>query len=230
MWDPQMASLKRDFRVLRYDTRGHGQSSVPEGDYRLDELAEDLLKLLDILHIERVHFIGLSLGGMIGQHLAARHAERVKRLMLCDTASEMPPGIWEERVATARREGMAPLVEPTIERWLTPGFRERAPEVVERVRQMIAATPAAGYAGCAAAIGALALTPMLSDITAPTCVLVGAEDASTPVSVARRLHERIAGSEFVTISNAAHVPNIEQPEAFTAEVRRFLGAERALSK
>lgn len=225
MWDAQVEALKHDYRVVRYDTRGHGNSAVPEGDYRLEDLLDDLLGLLDSLKLERIHFVGLSLGGMIGQLLAIHHSDRVHSLFLCDTASEMPPGIWDARIAKARREGMEPLLDGTIERWFTADFREKEPAFVDKVRTMVAATPPQGYAACATAIKELATTPLLEKIAVPTCILVGADDPSTPVEASEKLHRGIANSELKIIPHAAHLANLEQPTAVNAELNRFLSAQ-----
>jgi 3-oxoadipate enol-lactonase len=226
MWEPQMTALTRTHRVLRYDTRGHGGSEVTPGGYTLDQLADDVLGLLDVLDIERTHWLGLSMGGMIGQTLALKAPARLRSLVLADTSSRVPPEAkptWEGRIRTAEAQGMEPLVEPTIERWLTAPFRQRRPEVVDRVRTMIRETDPRGYAGCCHAIAALDLTDRLSAIRLPTLVVVGEEDPGTPVAAARTIHEHIKGSELVIIPAAAHLSNLEQPEAFTTAVVKFLG-------
>lgn len=226
MWEPQVAALTRTFRVLRYDTRGHGGTEVAPGAYTLDQLAEDALGLLDALNIERAHWLGLSLGGMIGQTLALKAPGRLRSLVLCDTTSRVPPDakpLWEGRIRTAEAQGMEPIVEPTIERWFTAPFRQRRPEVVDRGRTMIRETDPRGYAGCCHAIAALDLTDRLSAIRLPTLVVVGEDDLGTPVAAARMIHEHIKGSELVVIPAAAHLSNIEQPEAFSSAVVKFLG-------
>ncbi|MGH7312897.1 MAG: 3-oxoadipate enol-lactonase, partial [Candidatus Rokuibacteriota bacterium] len=226
MWEPQVAALTRTFRVLRYDTRGHGGTEVTPGAYTLDQLAADALGLLDALDIERAHWLGLSLGGMIGQTLALKAPGRLRSLVLCDTTSRVPSEakpLWEGRIRTAEAQGMEPLVEPTIERWFTAPFRQRRPEVIDRVRTMIRETDPRGYAGCCHAIAALDLTDRLSAIRLPALVVVGEDDLGTPVAAARTMHEHIKGSELVVIPAAAHLSNIEQPEAFSNAVVKFLG-------
>ena len=231
MWDEQVAALSDRYRVVRYDTRGHGASGAFERDCGIEELANDVIALLDHLGLESAHFVGLSLGGMIGQVLGARHAPRIRSLTLCDTTCEMPPGVWDERIEAARSQGMAGLVETTLARWFLPGFSHARPERLEQVRRMIADTSPNGYAGCAAAIRDMALCSLLGDIQAPTLVIVGAEDASTPVSMAERLHHGITGSKLAVIPNAAHLPNIEQPQAFNKALSTFLNeVEDALVK
>jgi 3-oxoadipate enol-lactonase len=172
-----------------------------------------------------VHFLGLSLGGMIGQVLALKDPGRVASLLLCDTTSRIPPEagpLWQERISIAESEGMEPLVEPTIGRWFTPAFRSAHAEVVERVRDMIRSTPPAGYSGCCQAIAALDLTARLGTLNIATIVIVGEQDPGTPVSMARAIHEQIAGSDLITIPSASHLSNLEQPEAFNHAVLRFL--------
>lgn len=226
MWEPQVAALTRNFRVLRYDTRGHGGSEVVPGAYTLDQLAADAVGLLDALNIDRAHWLGLSLGGMIGQTLALKAPGRLRSLILCDTTSRVPAEAkptWVDRIRTAETHGMEPIVEPTVERWFTAPFRQRRPEVVDRVRTMIRETDPRGYAGCCHAIAPLDLTDRLSAIRLPTLVIVGEEDQGTPVAAARTIHEQIKGSELVVIPAAAHLSNMEQPETFTHAVVKFLG-------
>jgi len=227
MWEPQVAALASKFRVLRYDTRGHGGTDAPAGVYSLDQLAEDARALLGELGIERTHFVGLSMGGMIGQTLALKHPEMFRSLVLCDTSSRVPPEArptWDERIRLAGAQGMEPLVEPTIGRWFTPNFIAGRPEVVEPIRTMIRRTPPQGFAGCGQAIKMLDLTDQLHRIVLPTLVIVGEEDLGTPVAAARAIHERIAGSRLVILPSAAHLSNLEQAEPFNRALLDFLGA------
>lgn len=225
MWEPQAAALAGRWRVLRYDTRGHGGTEVTAGAYSLDQLADDALALLRALGIRRTHWVGLSMGGMIGQVLALRAPEVLASLVLADTTSRMPAearGQWDERIRIAETQGMEPLVQPTIDRWFTKPFQARRPEVVDRVRTMIRRTDPRGYVGCCHAIKTLDLTDRLPAITLPTLVVVGEEDPGTPVAAARTIHERIRGSRLHIIPSAAHLSNLEQPEAFTAALVDFL--------
>ena len=226
MWDPQARALARRYRVLRYDTRGHGGTEAPAGAYSLALLAEDARALLAALGITRTHWVGLSMGGMIGQTLALSSPALFATLSLCDTSSRVPPEArptWDERIATAESKGMAPLVEPTIARWFTPPFIAAHPEVVDPVRAMIRATSPRGYVGCCHALKVLDLTDRLAGIRVPTVVIVGEDDPGTPVAASRAIHEHIAGSELVIIKSAAHLSNLEQPEAFTQALAGFLG-------
>ena len=225
MWEPQLPALTAGWRVLSYDTRGHGGTDAPRGAYTLDQLADDAQALLRTLGIQRTHWVGLSMGGMIGQTLALKAPELFASLVLCDTSSRIPPEakpMWDERVHTAETKGMEPLVEGTLARWLTTPFRERGGEVVERVRAMIRSTNPVGYIGCCQAISALNLTDRIGAIKAPTLVIVGEEDQGTPVAASRVMNEQIKGSQLVILKSAAHLSNMEQPEAFTQALVGFL--------
>jgi 3-oxoadipate enol-lactonase len=225
MWDPQMEMLLGSYRVLRYDTRGHGRTDVPEGPYTLELLAEDVRALLHVLGITKTHFMGISMGGMIGQTLALKAPELLKSLILCDTTSEIPEDagpIWDDRIQTAETQGMEAKVSDTIERWFTPGFREGRPEVIAKVSAMISTTDPRGYIGCAHAIRHLNLTDRLSRIKVPTLIIVGEDDPGTPVSASRTIHEKVADSELAILKSAYHLCNIEQAEAFNKAVSSFL--------
>jgi 3-oxoadipate enol-lactonase len=223
MWDWTVPALADRYRVLRYDTRGHGRSSTPPGPWSIAALADDAAGLLDALGIEAAHFVGLSMGGMVGQQLGARFPARVLSLSLCDTASEMPPReTWEERLAIARSQGIAALAEGTLKRWFTEPFARRSPGDIEKVRAMILGTGVEGYMACAGAIRDMAQTTMLLAITAPTLILTGRQDPATTVAHATVLHRVIAGSRLVILEDAAHLSNIEQPQAFNAALRAFI--------
>jgi 3-oxoadipate enol-lactonase len=225
MWDPQMKALTARYRVLRYDTRGHGGTDVPAGAYSLEQLADDAHALLRALGIARTHWIGLSMGGMIGQQLALTAPDLFLSLALCDTSSRIPADakpLWQERIATAETQGMEPLVEPTLGRWFTAPFREQRKDVVDSVRAMIRSTDPRGYAGCCHAISALNLTDRLGAIRLPTLIVVGEDDQGTPVAASRAINDKIAGSQLEVIKSAAHLSNLEQPEAFTGAITSFL--------
>ena len=225
MWEPQVAALAVKYRVLRYDTRGHGGTDAPAGVYSLEQLAEDARALLGELGIERTHFVGLSMGGMIGQVLALKHPEMLRSLVLCDTSSRVPAearSTWDERIRVAESRGMEPLVEPTIGRWFTTPYLSQHPEVVEPVRTMIRQTKPQGYVGCCHAIKVLDLTEQLHGIGVPTLIIVGEDDLGTPVAASRTIQERIKGSELVILKSAAHLSNLEQTEPFNRAVTSFL--------
>ncbi len=229
MWDEQIATFKDRYRVLAFDTRGHGASTAPSGAYTLELLADDLRALLKHAGIERTHFVGLSMGGMIGQTFALKYPGVLTSLVLADTTSRYPAEaapLWAERIKTAEERGMQPLVQPTLERWFTEGFRKARPEVVARVGQLILDTPVAGYAGCSHAIPKINLTSRLKEIKCPILVVVGEQDPGTPVAMAREIHDNAPGSKLVIIPNAAHLSNLEQPQAFDRALAEFLAEPR----
>jgi len=225
MWNPQMDDLSPHFQVLRYDMRGHGHSDVTPGPYTIELLAEDVIGLLDALGIDRVHFVGLSVGGMIGQSLALNHAKRLRSLALCDTAPAVPQEaqpIWQERIERTREKGMESQVNETMERWFTPAFLKQNPPMVGLIRKQILATPVAGYLGCAEAIRKLNYLNRLSEMKLPTLIMVGEDDPGTPVSASQAIHERIPDSKLVILPSARHLSNVEQAEAFNAALLAFL--------
>src|SRR5262245_64887568 len=227
MWDPTVPALTGRFRVLRYETRGHGKTDAPKGAYTLDQLAEDALALLQSLGVSRTHWVGLSMGGMIGQTLALKAPHVFASLALCDTSSRIPAeakATWADRIRTAETQGMEPLVEGTLQRWFTEPFRKSKKDVVDKVAAMIRNTPAAGYAGCCHAISALDLTDKISAIKVPTVVIVGEDDPGTPVAASQVIHDKIAGSKLEILKSAAHLSNMEQPEAFNRALTGFLGS------
>lgn len=223
MWDPQVAAFG-DYRLLRFDTRGHGASEAPAGEYQLETLADDLKGVLDALRINTCHFIGLSMGGMIGQQFALRHPRRFRTLTLADTTSRFPAdaaAVWPQRLALVRAHGMDAIVPSTIERWFTAGFRAAQPDVVARIAQMIRSTPVAGYAGCAHAVSHINLTARLPTIDCPTLVIVGDADLGTPPSMAEEIVQAIPGARL-QILPAAHLSSIEQADRFNAVLRPFI--------
>ena len=225
MWDPQAKALARRYRVLRYDTRGHGGTDAPAGAYTLSQLADDARALLKALGIARTHWIGLSMGGMIGQTLALSSPEILQSLGLCDTSSRIPADmkhVWDERITTVEAKGMEPMVETTIGRWFTPKFIEARKDVIEPVRAMIRRTPPKGYVSCCHAIKALDLTDRLKAIALPTLIVVGKQDMGTPLAASESINQQIKGSELVVLDPASHLSNLEQPEAFTRALEEFL--------
>ncbi len=225
MWDEEAKRLSRRYKVLRYDTRGHGESSAPAGAYTLDLLADDLHCLLRALGVQSTHFVGLSMGGMIGQTFALKYPGMFKSLALCDTTSRYPAeaaGLWAERIKTVEIRGMEPLVAPTLERWFTEPFRKARPELMEKVAATIRTTPAAGYIGCSHAIPKIDLTARLKEIRCPAVVIVGKDDPGTPVAMAEEIHQALPGSKLVIIPSAAHLSNLEQPDAFNQALGEFL--------
>jgi 3-oxoadipate enol-lactonase len=211
--------------VLRFDTRGHGRSSVPSGPYDFDQLAGDVVGLLDALGVERTHLVGLSLGGMIAQHVALHAPQRLRSLVLADTTSRYPPEalpLWPERIRIVSTQGMEPMVEPTLARWFTAPYRAANPDVMTRIAALIRGTPPAGFIGCCHAIPTIDLTARLRALDLPTLVMVGDQDTGTPPAMAREIHEAIAGSRLEIIPGAAHLSNIEQAAAFNELLIGFL--------
>lgn len=226
MWNPQTGPLKSHYRVLRYDTRGHGGSDAPNGSYTLEQLGEDALGLLDALLLDAVHWVGLSMGGMIGQYMALNHSDRIRKLALCDTAAAIAPEaqpVWEERLQMVRKGGMQALVDSTLERWFTPPYLSQSRPEVKRIREHFLSTPVSGYIGCSEAIRRLDYLERLSEIRLPTLIVVGEEDQGTPVSASRAMHERIPDSGLVILPSAAHLSNIEQADPFNEALMEFLG-------
>lgn len=226
MWDEQAKSFA-DFRVLRFDTRGHGASEVPAGDYTIEMMAADLKGVLDALAIERCHFVGLSMGGMIGMQFALRYPNRLDSLVLADTTSRYPPearATWDERLATVRAHGMDAVVPSTLERWFTPEFLRTQPEIVARIAQQIRGTPVAGYAGCAYGISHINLLARLPMIDRPTLVMVGDADRGTPQPMAEEIVRAIPDSRLHVIRDAGHLSNVEQPAQFDSALRQFLSS------
>ena len=221
MWDPQVPVLSQRFRVVRYDARGHGRSPVPPGPYALDDLVDDVVALLDRLGVARAHVVGLSLGGMTAMRLAVREPARVDRLaLLCTSALLGPLSGWTERAAAVRAGGSGAVADAVVERWLTPAGR--LPDRVAWLRAMIAATPAEGYAACCEAIGAMDLRADLVDIAAPTLVIAGADDPSTPPEHLEAIVAAIPGARLQVLAGAAHLANIEQAAAVNAALLAHL--------
>ncbi len=226
-WDAQASALAARFRVLRFDARGHGRSGVGIAAYSLGLLASDVVALWDALGIRQSHFVGLSLGGMTGIVLGLDHAERVARLVIANARLEADPVFterWDQRIALAESEGMAGIAEAAIPLWFTAGFIDRNPDLIARVRSVIAATDPAGFAGAGRAIRRVALHGRLGGLRRPTLFIAGAEDAACPSADIRADQAAVAGSAYVELSPAAHISNLEQPDAFTRAVEGFLAA------
>lgn len=228
MWDPQVKPLADNgFRVVRYDTRGHGRSPVPPGPYSIADLARDVIELLDTLGVESAHFVGLSLGGMTGAWLGQHAPDRIRSLALTFTSAK--PGnvdMWAERAKLVRAKGMGQIAPASIGRWFTPGWRDANPERAAELQQMTATTPPEGYASCCEAIAGLDLTPGLATITAPTLVVSGADDAAMPPSHGQVIATGIPGARFEILGHAAHLGSYEQAEKFTELVLEHLKGAR----
>lgn len=235
MWKPQIPEFAKRYRVLLFDTRGHGQSSAPKvgpngAGYAFDDLAADAEGLLTSLGIDHPHFVGLSMGGMLGQAFALKYPNRLRSLVIADSVCEWPSGtaeLFAGRVEQARKMGMQSVVEATLGRWFTPPFHASNPQELLEIGRQIAATPVEGYAGCSYSIPRVYFTEQLKTIGAPILVMVGREDPATTVALARQIHEAAPGSSLSIIDHAAHLSNVEQPDAFTNEIQKFIDANFA---
>jgi len=227
MWDAQVAAFTEYFRVLRYDTRGHGRSLVTEGFYSIEQNGRDVLALLDALDIAKVHFCGLSMGGLIGQWLAINAPQRIQRLVLCNTAAKIGnPEVWNPRIETVLRDGQAAMLalrDASIARWFTPEFAATESALVEPVVGMLAATSPQGYAANCAAVRDADFRDEILSIKAATLIICGTADVVTTPEHGRFMQERIRGAELVEF-RAAHLSNVETGELFTSRVLGFLTA------
>ena len=222
LWAAQVEPLARVLRIIRCDTRGHGGSDAPAGDYTLDRLGRDALAVLDATGAPRAHVCGVSLGGLVALWLARHAPERVDRIVPANTGARVgTPELWRQRIAAARSLGMATLAEAAVQRWFTERFRRTDPATVDRFRSMISACPVAGYAGCCAALRDADLRDDLQRIAAPTLVVTGTHDQATPPSLGDLIREGVTDARGVAL-DAAHLANVEQPEAFNAAVIEFL--------
>jgi len=225
MWDPQAVALANEFRVLRYDGRGQGASSVPPGPYSIEMMGRDVLAVLDALGLDRVSFCGLSMGGMVGMWLGQRASDRIHKLVLANTSAKFGTlGMWKERMEAVEREGMIAVVDATLDRWFTPRFHASAPDQVGRIRNMLLRAPVAGFLGACAALRDGDHRRLISRIALPALVIAGSYDPATTPADGRFVAENIAGARYMEL-DAAHLSNIERSAEFTEAVRSFLGGE-----
>lgn len=223
IWDAVIGELAARYRVISYDKRGHGLSDAPPGDYSLDDHVDDLEGLLHHLGIERLALAGVSVGGLIAQGFALRHPGRLGALMLCDTAPKVgDAAMWNARIDAVRGQGLAAIVEPVMARWFSERYRTERADELTGWRNMFLRMPVDGYAGTCAALRDADLREHMSSIAAPTLVVVGEQDLSTPVALVRGMAEAIAGAQFATIPDCGHIPSIEQPPTLTALMAKFL--------
>ena len=231
MWDPQMALLETDFHVLRLDMRGHGLSDTPDGPYTIDELADDVIAVMDQQGITQAHWVGLSIGGMIGQSLLLRYPQRFLSAVLCDTMSALPDGadkLWRDRIAKVENDGLQSIKQATLERWFTSSFLSSAHDdatiqkSVDGVAAQLDQATDAGYVACSHAIAKLDYIDRLSSINTRVLLIVGADDSATPVTASEQMHERLPDSELVVLESAGHISNVEQKDAFNAALGPFL--------
>jgi 3-oxoadipate enol-lactonase len=231
MWAEQLPVLLADgYRVLRLDMRGHGGSDPVDGPYTMDQLADDVAAALDFLGAGKVHYIGLSIGGMIGQAFAIRHGGRLLSSMLCDTLPATPAGgeaAWQQRIDTVKSAGsLEPLADGTMDRWFTPAFKPANPARWNQIRSTVANTTPAGYIGCAAAILDFDFTAELPSLAVPTLVVCGSDDEGTPPAANRKIAELIPGGRYEEMADARHFPNVEHPDVFNKIMMDWLGANR----
>jgi 3-oxoadipate enol-lactonase len=222
MWDKVVRTFVSTFRVLRFDTRGHGKSSVPPGPYTLERLGRDVIFLLDSLQVDRVNFCGLSLGGMVAMWLGIHTPERVRRLVLANTSARIGTReVWEQRVATVQRSGMKDLSEATLTRWFTPRYRESHRDEMEYIRNMIASTHPAGYSACCGVLRDSDLRAEIGAIEAPCLVITGKHDQATPPEDGMALHKALQNSNYLEL-DATHLSAWEQSAQFGSQVVAFL--------
>jgi 3-oxoadipate enol-lactonase len=227
MWAPQRRELADEFRVITLDTRGHGGSPVPDGPYRVEDLARDVLETLDDLGITRTSFAGVSLGGAIAQWIGLHAPERASTLALLCTAALFPNGdTFRQRAQTARAEGVASLADAVVARWFTDDFADAEPDTVRRMRDMIAATPGEGYAGCCEAVAAWDVVDELGSINTPTLVVSGVDDPATPPECQQALADGIPGARLESITDAAHLASFQRPEVVTPLLREHAKGAR----
>lgn len=226
LWRAQIDPLAAAFRVVRFDTRGHGASDAPPGPYALDRLGRDALAVLDAAGARRAHVCGVSLGGQTALWLAVHAPERVAGVVAANTGARIgATPLWNQRIRDAETRGMHALVEPAVARWFTPRFRRTRPETVDRFRTLLHECSAAGYAACCAALRDADLRADLHRIEHPTLVIVGAHDNATPPAAGRAICDHVAGAELLAL-DAAHLANVERAAAFTEGVAPFLSPLR----
>jgi 3-oxoadipate enol-lactonase len=222
LWESQLTSFAKDFRVLRYDSRGHGRTSATPGEYSVELLARDVLRLLDALKLDRVHFCGLSIGGMTGMWLAANVPERLNKLVFCNTAPKIGNAdAWNARIKAVRDGGTKCVAEAVVERWFTPDFRAKNTAIIAKTKAMIESTSTDGYTGSCAAVRDFDFCAKVGAMRAPTLVIAGTHDAAVPPADAKKLAHAISGARYAELS-AAHISNIEDADRFTSEVSAFL--------
>ena len=222
MWEPQMPALSKLFRVIRYDRRGHGKSGISHGPYSMERFGRDAIAILDDLNIEKAHWCGLSMGGMVGQWLGANAPKRFDKIILCNTSCYYPdPTNWNNRIKAVKDGGIASVADAVIASWLTADFREREPQIAANIKAMLTASPVEGYIACCQALSTLDQRALLPKISNPTLVIAGRHDMATPVAAGEYIRSQIPGAQL-TILDAAHISNVEQPHAFTEAVAGFL--------
>jgi 3-oxoadipate enol-lactonase len=225
MWDDQIAPFTRHFRVVRYDSRGHGQSDVPKAPYSMERLGRDVLAVLDGLGIAKMHWCGLSIGGMVGTWLGANAPSRIDKLILSNTTAYYADRtMWDGRVKLVREKGLTPVVDGTMERWFTKQFREASPQAAARIRSMFLATDPEGFCGCAEAIRDMDHRPLLAKISVPTLVIAGRHDTGTPLEANEFIAQHTPNARLAVLETA-HIANVEEPKIYADTVLDFLVAK-----
>ncbi len=224
MWAPQRAALERHYRVIGYDTRGHGQSATPEGIYSFADLTGDVIAVMDHFKVAQADYLGLSLGGMTGLGLGLAYPDRFRRIVCACARADAPPPFansWDDRIAAITAGGMQAIWPGTLERWLTTDFAAQNPQVVASLAQDFVATTVPGYIGCARALQGLDYLPHLGGMTVPTMFIAGAQDMGAPASVMEAMATATPGSAYLVLSDCAHIANLNQPDAFTTTLTEF---------
>ena len=226
MWDQQAADLKNSFRILRYDQRGHGQTEAPAGRYTFELLVADVIALMDALGVARAHWCGVSMGCATGMGLVQKHPGRFDRMVLCDNPGRSSPEThrqWEERIAVAQKDGMAALLESTMQRWFPPETLKANPPHMDIIRRMILATPINGFIGCSAALGDHDFRPLMPQVKNPVLYMTGEKDGHNAAAM-KVMQQELPGSQYIVLPGAGHISNMDQPALFTKSLREFLAA------
>jgi len=226
MWDQQAADLKNSFRILRYDQRGHGQTEAPAGRYTFELLVADVIALMDALGVARAHWCGVSMGCATGMGLVQKHPGRFDRMVLCDNPGRSSPEThrqWEERIAVAQKDGMAALLESTMQRWFPPETLKANPPHMDIIRRMILATPVNGFIGCSAALGDHDFRPLMPQVKNPVLYMTGEKDGHNAAAM-KVMQQELPGSQYIVLPGAGHISNMDQPVLFTKSLREFLVA------
>jgi len=226
MWDQQAVDLKNSFRILRYDQRGHGQTEAPAGRYTFELLVADVIALMDALGVARAHWCGVSMGCATGMGLVQKHPGRFDRMVLCDNPGRSSPEThrqWEERIAVAQKDGMAALLESTMQRWFPPETLKANPPHMDIIRRMILATPVNGFIGCSAALGDHDFRPLMPQVKNPVLYMTGEKDGHNAAAM-KVMQQELPGSQYIVLPGAGHISNMDQPALFTKSLREFLAA------
>jgi 3-oxoadipate enol-lactonase len=223
LWDEQVPIFTNHFRVLRYDNRGHGGSSSPKGEYSIDDIGNDILFLMDHLNIDKASICGVSLGGMVAMWLGIHAGNRIDKLIICNSSSDLsPPAPWQERIEMVKAKGMSSIIDAGLTRFLSKNFRESNSPKIEFLKSIMMTCEVHGYSGCCAAVRDMNLTSQLTEIDNPTLIIAGELDPSTPVSHSEIINWEISGSKLTVIEGVAHLSNVEKPDEFNKAVLDFL--------